>query len=222
MVVLQSSALRSPKKWPGFMERLSALAYEPVSVLKKYDGTFIGKLPLGPEGDQALPINRSEFHEVLFNYTNDIGISVEFNATAKEYYERSEIGGVILSDGRVLEADLIIAADGVGTTSWRLVTGSHEEAISSGFATHRANFPAGPALENPIISKEFGEHKTYMGIHLGPDVHGVFGKTEKKVFWTLTHKVNYLLLFFSQIDIWLTNRAGQWECRGEMDTERTS
>lgn len=183
------------------MERLSPLAYEPVSVLKKYDGTFVGNVPLGPEGDQALPINRSEFHEVLFNYTIDIGISVEFNVTVEEYHESSATGGVILSNGKVLEADLIVAADGVGRTSWRLITGSKEGAISSGFALYRVSFPAGPALENPIISKEFGEHKTYMGIYFGPDVHGVFGKTEKTVFWTLTHKVNYLVLFFSQIDI---------------------
>jgi 2-polyprenyl-6-methoxyphenol hydroxylase-like FAD-dependent oxidoreductase len=219
--VLQASALRSPKKWPGFMERITALAYAPVFVLKKYDGTYLGEFPLGPEGDKSLPINRSEFHEVLFNYTIDIGISVEFDATVKEYYESSAIGGVILSDGRVLEADLIIAADGVGTTSWKLVTGSKEGAIGSGFALYRVSFPAGPALENPIIAKEFGDHKTYMGIYFGPDVHGVFGKTEKTMFWTLTHKVNYLALC-SQIDIWLTNRTGPWECRGGLGTERTN
>ncbi|KAH8702675.1 hypothetical protein GQ44DRAFT_831827 [Phaeosphaeriaceae sp. PMI808] len=190
LVVLQPSALHSPKKWPGFMERLSTLVYEPFSVLKKYDGTFLGKVPLGPEGGQALPINRSEFHAVLFNYTIDIGISVEFDATVQEYHESSTTGGVKLSDGRMLEADLVIAADGVGTTSWKLVTGSKEGAISSGFALYRVSFPVGPALENPIIAKEFSGHKTYMGVYFGPDVHGVFGKTEKTVFWTLTHKDN--------------------------------
>jgi 2-polyprenyl-6-methoxyphenol hydroxylase-like FAD-dependent oxidoreductase len=187
------------------MERVVALAYEPFRVLKKYDGTLIGVFPEGPAGDNAFPINRSEFHEVLFNYTIEIGISVEFDTTVKEYYESSTAGGVILSDGRVLEADLTVAADGVGTTSWRLITGSQEGAISSGFALYRTSFPAGPALENPIIAKEFGDHKTYMGIYFGPDVHGVFGKTEKTMFWTLTHKVSYPALFFSQMDIWLTN-----------------
>ncbi|KAI1665709.1 UbiH 2-polyprenyl-6-methoxyphenol hydroxylase [Pyrenophora tritici-repentis] len=188
LIVVQAPALRSPTKWPGFMERLSVFAYEPFAVMKKYDGTFLGRVPWAPEGEDAFPINRSDFHEVLFNYAIDIGISVEFNTSVQEYHESSTSGRVKLANGRVLKADLIVAADGVGSTSWELVTGSNEVAIHSGFAVYRSSFPAGPALENPVIAKEFGGAKTYMGIYFGPDVHGVFGKNESTIFWTLTHK----------------------------------
>ncbi|USP80377.1 UbiH, 2-polyprenyl-6-methoxyphenol hydroxylase and related FAD-dependent oxidoreductase [Curvularia clavata] len=188
IIVLQPASLRSPKRWPGFMERLAVFAYEPVLVWKVYDGTLLGKVQLGPEGDKALPINRNDFHAALFNYAIDIGILVEFNTAVQEYQESGIAGKVKLTDGRMLEADLVVAADGVGSTSWKLITGRKEEAISTGFAVYRVSFPAEPALKNPIIAKEFNGCKTYMGIHFGPDVHGVFGKNESTIWWTMTHK----------------------------------
>ncbi|GME26386.1 hypothetical protein GQ44DRAFT_831827 [Neofusicoccum parvum] len=172
------------------MERTSAFAYEQWSIMKKYDGTFLQKSFLGLEGDPALPINRCDFHKLLYDYAVDIGISVEFGVTVEEYHESSTAGSVTLADGTLLEADLVVAADGVGTKSWKLITGRKDEAISSGFALYRVTFPAGPALENPIIAKEFDGHKHYLSVWFGPGVHAVFGKTDKTIFWTLTHKDN--------------------------------
>jgi 2-polyprenyl-6-methoxyphenol hydroxylase-like FAD-dependent oxidoreductase len=84
-----------------------------------------------------------------------VGIEVEFNQKVVEYYENSQAGkgGVITADGTKYEADLVIAADGVGSKSQALV-GGQVRAISSGRAMWRAAFPIGNLDKNPEV-KEF-------------------------------------------------------------------
>ncbi|KAJ5231278.1 uncharacterized protein N7469_005866 [Penicillium citrinum] len=57
-------------------------------------------------------------------YTNRV------SATASEFFETDDRGGVVLFDGRRLTADVMMT-DGVGTKSWALVVGNKEPLISS-------------------------------------------------------------------------------------------
>lgn len=64
-----------------------------------------------------------------------MGIYVEFNQRVVDYYEDIKYGkgGVVMEDGSRYEADIVIAADGVGSRSQGLV-GGQVRAISSGRA----------------------------------------------------------------------------------------
>ncbi|KAF9882592.1 hypothetical protein FE257_006226 [Aspergillus nanangensis] len=188
LIAIQASALHTPKKWPGFMEKLVPLSFEPYMHIYKYDGTLIGKFPLGTPETPSLALNRSDFHNLLYEYSQSVGIQVEFNAIAMGYYETTSSAGVTLLDGRDLGADLVVAADGVGSRSWRLVVGEKETPISSGYGLYRVSFPAGPAMENPTIAKEFERFQDKMGTRIGPDVHVVISKTKESICWVLTHK----------------------------------
>ncbi|KAJ5739745.1 hypothetical protein N7533_012529 [Penicillium manginii] len=126
MIIITSPALQTPKKWPGFMERARQEAVAPVLTMKKFDGTLIGTFPIGNPDDPSLAIYRSKLHNVLYEYAEQLGIPIEFSATASEFFETDDHGGVVLSDGRRLTADIVVAADGVGTKSWALVVGSKE------------------------------------------------------------------------------------------------
>jgi len=189
MIVITSSALQTPKKWPGFMERARQEAVAPVVTMKKFDGTLIGSFPIGNPDDPSLAIYRSKLHNVLYEYADQLGIPIEFSATASEFFETDDHGGVVLSDGRRLTADVVVAADGVGSKSWALVVGSKEAPISSGFVLYRVTFPVAPALENPVIAAELEGFKDRAFLHAGSGAHLVTCKSSKDICWLLTRRV---------------------------------
>jgi 2-polyprenyl-6-methoxyphenol hydroxylase-like FAD-dependent oxidoreductase len=189
MIIITSPALQTLKKWPGFMERARQEAVAPVLTMKKFDGTLIGTFPIGNPDDPSLAIYRSKLHNVLYEYAEQLGIPIEFSATASEFFETDDHGGVVLSDGRRLTADIVVAADGVGTKSWALVVGSKEPPISSGFVLYRVTFPVAPALENPILAAELEGFKDRAFLHAGPGAHIVTCKSAKDICWMLTRKV---------------------------------
>lgn len=191
MIIITTPALHTPKKWPGFMERAREEAVTPVVNMKKYDGTLIGSFPIGDPNEPSLGIYRSRLHSVLYEYASQLGIPVEFSATASEFFETASYGGVVLSDGRTITADVLVAADGVGSKSWALVVGSKEPPISSGFVLYRVTFPVAPALENPVIAKEFEGFKDRTFLHAGPGAHIVTCKSANDICWLLTRRVRF-------------------------------
>jgi 2-polyprenyl-6-methoxyphenol hydroxylase-like FAD-dependent oxidoreductase len=154
-MVIQHSALHTLNKWPGYLDRLKAISYKSDYHFKKYDGSKLGIFPLGDPEHPSAGVNRGTFHNLLWDYARESGIEVEFSSNVVEYFETDGHGGVILSDGRRLTTDVVVAADGVGSYSSKLILQSKNLPISSGFAIYRTTFPAYPALKNPIIAKEF-------------------------------------------------------------------
>ena len=171
------------------MEAARQEAGAPFVTMKKFDGATVGTFPVGDPENPSLPIYRSRLHRMLHDYASDLGIKIEFGCTGTEYFETQDRGGVVLSDGRRFEADVVVAADGVGSKSWGLVLGSETQPISSGFVLYRVTFPAAKALENPVIAKEFEGHKDRGILHAGPGAHMVTYKSEKDICWLLTCRV---------------------------------
>ena len=171
------------------MERASQEASAPVATMKKFDGTPIGTFPIGDPNNPSLAIYRAKLHNVLFEYVEQLGIPIEFSATGSEFFEADDHGGVALSDGRRLTADVVVAADGVGSKSWALVTGNKESPISSGFVLYRVTFPVAPALKNPVIAAELEGFKDRAFLHAGPGAHIVTCKCGDDICWLLTRRV---------------------------------
>ncbi|KAF7593736.1 hypothetical protein BBP40_010911 [Aspergillus hancockii] len=188
LLLIECNALHTVKRWPGFYDRLESISYKTQRNLKKYDGTWIGTWPLGDGQNASYAFNRSELHAALWGYVQELNIKVEFSTTVESYFETDSEGGVTLADGQNISADLVVAADGVGSKSWALVLGKKDVPISSGFACYRATFPAGPALKNPIIAKEFEGYPERASLHLGPGAHVALGKTERQICYILTHR----------------------------------
>lgn len=133
---------------------------------------------MGDGQNASLSFNRSELHTLLCEYIQELGIRVDFSAAVDNYFETNNEEGVILTDGQKLTADIVVAVDGVGSRSWSLVLGEKDVVISSEFACYRATFPAGEALKNPIIAREFENQPDRASIHIGPGAHMAVGKTE--------------------------------------------
>jgi hypothetical protein len=47
MIIITISALHTPKKWPGFMERARKRAIPPTLTMKKFNGDVLGSFNLG-------------------------------------------------------------------------------------------------------------------------------------------------------------------------------
>ncbi|KAL4918506.1 hypothetical protein BDW62DRAFT_200880 [Aspergillus aurantiobrunneus] len=116
---------------------------------------------------------RSKLHAVLTSYARGLDIPIEYSATGTSYFEEDNHGGAILSDGRRVTADFVVAADGVGSKSWGLVAGRKEEPISSGFVLYRVTFPVDVAMGNEVVKSEFGEDGDRPFLHAGPGAHMV-------------------------------------------------
>ena len=190
MIIITTSALHMPKKWPGFMERARKRAIPPTLTMKKFNGDVVGSFNLGDEKNPSMAIYRSELHKVLHEYASLLGIPIEFSTSVVDYFETEDHGGVELADGRKLTADIVVAADGVGSKSWHLV-GEKTAPTSSGFVLYRVTFPAAPALENPIIRTEFEGVGDRGILHAGPGAHMVTCLSGDKMCWMLTCKVSF-------------------------------
>lgn len=192
LVAIQPSALRTMRKWPGFLEGLSENTFGPQAHMYKYDGTLIGVFPICESGpnieDRGMALSRLDAHRALHDYATALGIPIEHGVNVQDYSETAEKGFAILEDGSKLEADLVIAADGVGGTAWGIVSGKKEQPISSGYAIYRMTFPLNHALKVPELAKVFDESPRTI-IHIGHNTHIVTGKNKTSVCFLMTYMV---------------------------------
>ncbi|KAK0190814.1 hypothetical protein F5146DRAFT_1137633 [Armillaria mellea] len=190
LIGIQASAIRAMRKWPGFVEKLTENDFGPNLHMYKFDGTLIGIFPLGifdsDIGEGAVALSRLDAHRALHEYATALGISIQHGISVRDYSETAEKGFAILEDGSKLEADLVIAADGVGGKAWGLVSGKKEEPVSSGYAVYRTTFPLEHALKNPELAKVYGE-KPHVTAHIGYNTHIVTGKNKSNVCWMMTY-----------------------------------
>ncbi|KAK0206613.1 hypothetical protein DFS33DRAFT_1273040 [Desarmillaria ectypa] len=76
LIGIQPGALRAMRKRPGFMEKLTQNALEPVSHMFKSDRTPIGMFPVGEFDfvDPGVLLSRLEAHRVFYEYATAPGI----------------------------------------------------------------------------------------------------------------------------------------------------
>lgn len=90
---------------------------------------------------------------MLLHQVERLGIEISYNTKVVGYYEEGDRASCIADDGRRFEADIVIAADGVGSKSQKIV-GGQVRARTSGRAVWRAAFPIQHLDQNPEV-KEF-------------------------------------------------------------------
>lgn len=158
------TAIQSFENWPWLEEENEKVAYSPLVAFCKEDGkVFSGPLDFteilsdnvtNTKAKQRMyRHSRPKFHRMLYEQLGQIGLEVEFDKDVIDYFEDQEhsCGGVVLKDGSRIEADLVVAADGVRTNSWGLVAGHPVPARSSGDAMFRVAYPVEHVLSDPLI-----------------------------------------------------------------------
>lgn len=164
MYFMGLSATRFLKHWPELMKE-----YKEISLHNAWIETFkhsgeviippkkvadrlraVGLDPDTPPGEFQM---RPLVYRMFVNAVEKLGVSVEFNRKVVDYFEDDHKGGCTTDDGQRYEADVVIAADGVGSKSQKLV-GGQVRARPSGRAMWRAAFPKEALDVNPKV-KEF-------------------------------------------------------------------
>ena len=132
-------------------------------------------------------------YKMFVKQVERLGVNVEFGRRVVDYYEDTEKNkaGVTTDDGQKYEADVVIAADGVGSKSQKLV-GGQVRARSSGRAMWRAAFPI-EVLDNDPEVKEFfhmidGKHPI-VRTWLGPSTYALTLTRPDTMIWIMNHDV---------------------------------
>ena len=114
----------------------------------------VGLDPNDPPGTFQM---RPLVYEMFISQVKKLGVDVEFNRRIVDYFEDEETGkaGCVTDDGKRYEADVVIAADGVGSKSQKLV-GGQVRAQKSGRAMWRAAFSRSELDKNPEVKEFFG------------------------------------------------------------------
>ncbi|KAF8854879.1 FAD/NAD(P)-binding domain-containing protein [Acephala macrosclerotiorum] len=202
MFFMGLSATRWFKHWPEMQEEYDRISLhnawietfkhtgeamiKPMKVADRLRAT--GLDPKTPPGTFQM---RPLIYTMLVNQVVKLGIKVEFNQRVVDYYEEIDTGkgGVVTENGTKLEADVVIAADGVGSKSQKLV-GGQVRAISSGRAMWRAAFPIEYLDANPKVKEFFGMvngEDPIVRTWLGPGTYALTLTRPDLMIWVINH-----------------------------------
>lgn len=198
------SATRFFKHWPELAEEYDQISLKDAYIETfKHDGVQMIKplrvadrlkaQGLDPDVPPGTFQMRPLVYKMFVNQVERLGVNVEFGKRVTNYYENSSKGkaGVECDDGTTYEADVVIAADGIGSKSQKLV-GGQVRAMSSGRAMWRAAFPRHHLDQNPEVKEFFslidGE-KPIVRTWLGPGTYALTLSRPDTMIWIMNHDV---------------------------------
>lgn len=170
--IIHASALTTMHLYPDMLEDYKKIQDDTHNSIYKYDGTKMFG-PIEAEWNQpnaakhaakvyvSFVASRPKFMTMLQNEAARRGIPLEKGVSVSDFGEDAERGvaWAVLKDGSKIEANLVIAADGVGTKSHKAVTGQVHDAHSSGYAIFRTSVPTDKALASPVVRDGIGWKK---------------------------------------------------------------
>ncbi|CAJ2503414.1 Uu.00g108080.m01.CDS01 [Anthostomella pinea] len=166
MYFMGLSATRFLRHWPEMKRRYDDISLHNAWIeTYKHDGALM--LPpqkvsdrlhaagLDPGNAPGAFQMRPLVHRMLLEQVEKLGIPIEYGSRVKAYFEDDQKGGVELDDGTRFKADLVVAADGIGSKANELM-GGEVRARSSGRAMWRAVMPVECLNADPEVKKFFG------------------------------------------------------------------
>ncbi|KAI0128691.1 hypothetical protein BJ170DRAFT_707047 [Xylariales sp. AK1849] len=206
MYFMGLSATRFFKHWPEMSEEYDSISLHNAWMeTYKHDGPRMippakvadrlrdaGLDPDTPPGTFQM---RPLVYKMFVNQVEKLGIQIEFGKRVVDYYEDEKLrkAGVVTDQGERFEADVVIAADGVGSKSQKLV-GGQVRAMSSGRAMWRAAFPRKYIEKNPEVAEFFklvGENgdEPIIRTWLGPGTYALTLSRPDTMIWIMNHDV---------------------------------
>ncbi|KAL8665037.1 MAG: hypothetical protein Q9202_002593 [Teloschistes flavicans] len=188
-ITIGPAASRAFEKWPTLYDAFHKATYGDIVYYHKQNGE-IGAGPRIVTESFGWNITRPDLHKMLMDTVLGNGIEVRYLQHAVEYLETSEKGGVKLSDGETLWADLIIAADGIRSKSWTVVTGEEPKTYSSGSAIFRCAYQTSLAMEIQSLREKWNvsDQGETMHFFLGSASHCLLLIGKEKICWGWMHR----------------------------------
>ncbi|EME48805.1 monooxygenase-like protein [Dothistroma septosporum NZE10] len=160
---------------------------------------------------------RPLIYQMFVKQVEKLGVDIEFNRRVVDYFEDEATGkgGCVTEDGKRYEADVVIAADGVGSKSQKLV-GGQVRARSSGRAMWRAAFPIGHLDKDPEVKDFFKMvgpegNNPVVRTFLGPGTYALTLTRAETQIWIMNHNATN-----SSAENW-NNKIDSQEVLDQMD-----
>ncbi|MER6633321.1 FAD-dependent oxidoreductase [Streptomyces sp. NPDC000987] len=115
-------------------------------------------------GFPYMVIHRSDLHGIFLRACERTGVELLTDRTVIGYENTGDGARVLLDDGRVEAAELVIAADGLHSVARRLLVG--DDVVSSDYVAYRAAVPIEQVRDNGVAEKD-------VTVYVGPRCHFV-------------------------------------------------
>jgi salicylate hydroxylase len=154
----------------GLLDDAKALGVLPVGMLMKdaLDGTVLTRLDLNDMerryGTPYMVIHRSDLHGLFLKACQNAGVDLRTGQHVTEYENQQDGARVMLADGEVHEARLVIAADGLHSVARSQLVG--DEPVNSAYVAYRGAVPMEQARQNNISESD-------VVVYVGPRCHFV-------------------------------------------------
>ncbi|EXJ74849.1 uncharacterized protein A1O5_01545 [Cladophialophora psammophila CBS 110553] len=119
-------------------------------------------------------IHRADYHGVLLDEAVRLGGKLRLNAEAVDIKVSMENPHVVLQTGEIVDADVIVGADGLWSAIRDIVLGHSSPPVPTGDLAYRGTFSRAQleAFQDPQIEELINSRCTYNW--MGPDRHSVF------------------------------------------------
>ncbi|KAI0551574.1 FAD/NAD(P)-binding domain-containing protein [Xylaria curta] len=138
---------------------------------------------------------RSGVAHTLTSQCQRLGIQIQYSTTIVDLKETDDKAIVVMEKGSEVtyaEADIVVAADGVGTKSHAHVSGQSVKATSSGYSIFRGIVPVGymeKKVNSRILEKFFSSQRPEFRIYVcPPDTHANIILSKELFSYALTYK----------------------------------
>ncbi|KAF2154544.1 FAD/NAD(P)-binding domain-containing protein [Myriangium duriaei CBS 260.36] len=199
MFFLGLSATKLFRHWPDMESEYERISLHNAYIETfKHDGTPMikpmrvadrlrdsGLDPNTPPGTFQM---RPLVYKMYVEQVERLGVDITYSARVVEYFEENDRAGVITDSGERYTADLVIAADGVGSKSQAIV-GGQIKARSSNRAMWRAAFPVSHLKQNPEVERFFGMHdgNPIVRTFLAPNSYALTLSRPDTMIWIVNH-----------------------------------
>ncbi|KAJ5924865.1 hypothetical protein N7466_009052 [Penicillium verhagenii] len=160
---------------PQLLEKGSQV--QEVEFRRYNDGYSLRTMPFGDDitrefGVPWLIIHRADYHKVLLDEATRLGVKFQWGANVEDVL--TDGPEVILAGGERVSGDVVIGADGIGSTVRKILLGDSVSLIETGDLAYRAVFKREQlkALEDDQVTELC--QKIGVTSWLGPDKHTIF------------------------------------------------
>lgn len=162
-----------------------------------HDGIFVGgPFELSEESHyRPVPVGRPKLVRAMYDYAVSLGISITFGHRVVDYVESSEgdQACAITETGERFEADIVVAADGIGSKVGKVMVAKDAKAISSGWSVYRVTYPTKVLQEDPILAERYhlgdGDFD-YCQVFMSSKGQVIILVSPELVTWLFTHEVS--------------------------------
>ncbi|KAL5045380.1 hypothetical protein BDW71DRAFT_208453 [Aspergillus fruticulosus] len=207
LIIIQPSAVGVLRHWPYMLRQLEEDKVDAETYYVRHNGQVIygPSVPTYNDPEHLAeregfpfvgPVQiRKKFFQMLLRQLAKVGLKVDYGRRVDRYFEdeAAGVGGVVLDDGTIRVADLVVAADAFRSRSELLVAGEHMPTRPSGMSVYRTAFPRSLTRDDEVLRQRWGEGVSTKEYWLGPGMHlGLFISPELVAFG-LTPRDSYLL-----------------------------